>query len=54
MIELKSKREIEIMKENGKIAADALRFLGDKIRPGMKTAKLDLLAEEFIKKHKAA
>lgn len=53
MIELKSKREIEIMKENGKILADTLRFLGGKIRPGMTTLELDQLAEKFIRDHKA-
>jgi methionyl aminopeptidase len=53
MIELKSKREIEIMKENGKILADTLRFLGSKIRPGMTTLELDQLAEKFIRDHKA-
>ena len=53
MIELKSKREINILKENGKILAEALRYLGEKMRPGMKTKDLDALAEEFIKKHDA-
>lgn len=53
MIELKSKREIEIIRENGKILADTLRFLGEKMRPGMKTIELDQLAEKFIKKRKA-
>jgi len=53
MIELKSKREIEIMKENGKILADTLRFLGSKMRPGMTTLELDRLAEKFIRDHKA-
>lgn len=53
MIELKSKREIEIMKENGKILADTLRFLGSKMRPGMTTLELDQLAEKFIRDHKA-
>jgi methionyl aminopeptidase len=53
MIELKSKREIEIIRENGKIVADTLRFLGEKMRPGMKTLELDQLAERFIKNHNA-
>ncbi len=53
MIELKSKREINIIQENGKILAGALRFLKEKMRPGMKTRDLDILAEEFIKKHDA-
>ncbi len=53
MIELKSKREREIIKENGKIVAEALRFLGEKIQPGMRTLELDQHAEKFIKYHKA-
>lgn len=53
MIDLKSKREIKIIKDNGKIVADTLRFLGDTMRPGMKTIELDAFAEKFIKKHKA-
>jgi methionyl aminopeptidase len=53
MIELKSKREIEIIRENGKILADTLRFLEEKMKPGMKTIELDQLAERFIRKHKA-
>ena len=53
MIELKSNREIDIMKENGKILAEALRYLGEKLRPGMKTKDLDALAEEFIRRHDA-
>jgi methionyl aminopeptidase len=53
MIELKSNREIDIMKENGKILAEALRYLGEKMKPGMKTKDLDALAEEFIEKHDA-
>ncbi|MGB2696713.1 MAG: type I methionyl aminopeptidase [Candidatus Zixiibacteriota bacterium] len=53
MIELKSEREINIIQENGRIVAQALRFLGGKIRSGMKTRDLDTLAEKFIKKHDA-
>jgi methionyl aminopeptidase len=53
MIELKSEREINIIQENGRIVAQALRFLGGKIRAGMKTGDLDTLAEKFIKKHDA-
>ncbi len=53
MIDLKSKREIEIIRDNGKIVADTLRFLGDRMRSGMETIELDALAEKFIKKHNA-
>lgn len=49
MIELKSEREIKIMRKNGKIVASTLNFLKDKIKPGVKTIELDYWAEEFIK-----
>lgn len=53
MIELKTEREIEIVRNNGRILAQTLRLLGEKIRPGIKTKELDQLAEEFIKKQGA-
>lgn len=53
MIELKTEREIEIVKRNGQILAKTLKLLEGKTRPGMKTKELDQLAEEFIKKQGA-
>ena len=53
MIELKSEREIRIIKENGRIVALTLNYLKEKIKPGIKTIELDKLAEEFIIKNKA-
>lgn len=53
MIELKSEREIKIIRENGRIVGLTLRYLKDKIRPGVKTIELDRLAQEFIVKSKA-
>jgi methionyl aminopeptidase len=53
MIILKSEREIEIIRRNGKIVAETLKFLGEKIHPGLKTKELDRMAEEFIKKNQA-
>lgn len=53
MIELKSEREIKIMRENGKIVASTLEFLKDRIRPGVKAIELDGWAEEFIKSKNA-
>lgn len=50
MIELKTEREIEIVKRNGRILAKTLKLLEEKTRPGMKTKELDQLAEDFIKK----
>jgi methionyl aminopeptidase len=49
MIELKTKREIGIMKDNGRILAQTLHLIGENIHPGIQTKKLDGMAEEFIK-----
>lgn len=48
MIDIKSPREIEIMREAGKILAETREMLATHIKPGITTAKLDKLAEEFI------
>jgi methionyl aminopeptidase len=53
MIELKSEREIRIIRENGKIVGLTLSCLKEKIKPGIKTIELDRLAEEFIAKKNA-
>lgn len=53
MIELKSEREIRIIRENGKIVGLTLSYLKEKIKPGIKTIELDKLAEEFIVKKNA-
>ncbi len=48
MPEYKTEREIEIMREAGRIVAEVLDLLADHIRPGVTTAELDRLAEEHI------
>jgi methionyl aminopeptidase len=48
MIELKTKREIEIIRNNGKILARALKLVEERIRPGTKTRELNRVAEDFI------
>lgn len=48
MINIKSQREIEIMREAGNILALTRQMLVPHIKPGITTAKLDKLAEEFI------
>lgn len=48
MIIIKSPREIEIMRTAGKILAETRQMLEPHIKPGITTAKLDKLAEEFI------
>lgn len=54
MIQLKSQREIEIMARGGKILADTVRLMERSVKPGMTTADLDAIAEEFIRSHPGA
>ena len=51
MISIKSKREIELMKEACKITALTYDYIEKIIKPGMSTLELDNLAEKFIKEH---
>ena len=53
MIILKSKKEIEIMREAGKIVAETHEILRKAITPGISTLELDKIAEENIRKHNA-
>src|SRR5918911_4910758 len=54
MIQLKSPREIEIMAQGGKILAATVELLRREARPGLSTADLDAMAEEFIRSHEGA
>lgn len=53
MIILKSKREIEIMREAGRVVAETHAFLKEVIKPGITTKELDTLAENFIRSKNA-
>lgn len=53
MIILKSKKEIEIMREVGKIVAETHEILKEAITPGISTLELDKIAEENIRKYDA-
>lgn len=53
MIILKSHKEIEYMKEAGKIVAYAHEKVRERIQPGITTKELDEIAEREIIKHKA-
>ena len=48
MIRVKSKSEIDCMRESGKITRDVLDYLGSKIKVGMTTKELDKLAYDYI------
>jgi methionyl aminopeptidase len=45
----KSQQEIETMARAGKVVADTLALLQEAIRPGVTTAELDRIAEDYIR-----
>jgi methionyl aminopeptidase len=48
-IEIKSKREIEIMRQASRIVATVLKEISERVEPGMTTADLDAYAEKRIR-----
>ncbi len=53
MVTLKSKREIDIMRDAGRIVAEILQILRPNCRAGVKTRELDRIAEEETLKRNA-
>lgn len=51
MIFLKTDEEIELMRESNKLLGMAYGEIAKAIAPGVSTAQLDKLAEEFIRDH---
>jgi len=49
LIIIKSKSELEVMREAGRISARALRIACESAKPGMSTAEVDAIAEEVIR-----
>lgn len=49
MIVLKTGRELNIMREACRISAGALQTVGKAVEPGVTTAEIDRLAEEYIR-----
>ena len=52
MIKIKTKEEIELMRESAIIVSKTLGMLAAEIKPGVSTLFLDKLAETFIRDHK--
>ena len=48
---LKSRQEIELMRQSCRMVAEVLALVGSNIRPGVVTRDLDRMAEEFIRSH---
>ena len=53
MVTIKSKKEIELMKEAGRVTALTHKALEEAIKPGITTAELDKIAEQTMKKYGA-
>ena len=49
MIVLKTKGELELMREAGHISAVALKLAGEAVQPGVSTEEIDRIAYEYIK-----
>ena len=49
MIVLKNRRQIELMREAGRISAAALNLAGEAVEPGVTTAEIDKIAYRYIK-----
>jgi methionyl aminopeptidase len=54
VIQLKSKREIELIARGGAIIAGLLEEMPSRVRPGVSTGELDAFADEFIRSHDGA
>ena len=53
MLTLKSKEEIELIRESALVVSKTLGMLAGEIKPGVTTLQLDALAETFIRDHGA-
>ena len=53
MIVVKTKEEIEIMRESALIVSKTLGMLAKEVKPGVSTLQLDKMAEEFVRDHGA-
>ncbi len=53
MITIKSQREIELMREAGRIVALAHREIARRIKPGITTAEINQIVEQVIRDHDA-
>ena len=51
MIIRKSAQEIETMARAGKVVAETLALIDEQLQPGITTAELDHVADEFIRSH---
>ena len=48
MVYIKTKKEIDFIRESCRIVAETLRLVANNVRPGVATIELDRIAEEYI------
>lgn len=53
MITIKTREEIELIRESALIVSKTLGMLAQEVKPGVSTLQLDKMAEEFIRDHGA-
>ncbi|MCG6915723.1 type I methionyl aminopeptidase [bacterium BMS3Abin03] len=53
MIIIKTKKDIDFIKESCKIVAETLQLLKNNVKPGITTLELDRIAEDYIKSNNA-
>jgi len=53
MIKIKTREEIELMRESALIVSKTLGLLANEVKPGITTLQLDKIAEEFIRDQQA-
>lgn len=53
MIFIKTKKEIDYIKESCRIVAETLQLLKSKVKPGITTLELDKIAEDYIRSNNA-
>ena len=51
MIIIKSKQELDLMREAGKVCGQILRHLADIIKPGISTLEIDRFVEKTVREH---
>jgi methionyl aminopeptidase len=49
MVRIKTRQEIELIRESSRIVAEVLKLVGARVKPGVTTIELDRLAEDFIR-----
>lgn len=51
MITIKSQREIDVMREAGRLVAETLALMEEHVKPGVTTLELNEIADKHIRKH---